>query len=1104
MSHVSHQSVTSRAAAQSRSGSTQPTSALSVLAAGRHHPANRVLLLTAGLAVLALAFVTALSILAVGVSGSPAPAYAAPEVIFASPTTMTLFAGSPNPSARGQTVSWGYSLSIGGTCVSPTGTVSLREGTTVLNTQPVGTPLSYNGLSVGTHTTMNAVYNGDSNCTASTSPNISQTVNKANTTTILTTSPNPSLFGQYVTLTATVTAATGGPFVPTGIVNFKDGSIPIGTGFLDGSGVAIIAVCDLTVAVHSLTAVYGGDPDFNTSTSSAVSQTVNKDNTVTTVTSSVNPSVFGQTVTFSASVVGSSACSDTPTGTVTFKDGATTLSTQSLLSGSASFSIASLSVSGSPHSITAVYNGSAKHNTSTSSALSQTVNRANTTTTVSSSINPTVYGQSASFIASVSADSPGSGVVSGTVTFKDGGTTLCVVSPGPWSCNVTSLTVGVHTITADYATSTNFNSSTGTLAGGQTVNKADTNTTLATGPNPSVFGQTVYMTGTVSAVGPGAGDMVGTVTFYDNGTVLGTTAIVTPSFTATATVSSLIVGTHPITASYNGNSNFNGSTSSTVNQVVNPANTATSLTSSPNPSGLGQTVVFTATVATNPSSTVTPTGSVVFKDGPTSLFTGTLVGGVVTYSTSALAVGAHAMTAQYVGTSNFNSSTSPVYLQNVGSASTTTAIAQSSVSTVYGQPVFFTATVSTTGGTATGQVVFRDAGNPIGFGTLNGAMQAFFSLTTLSVGSHPSIDAQYQGDGGHSASTSSTIAHTVTVASSSTALASSGSPTVFGQTVYFTATVSPVAPSVETPTGNVDFKDGGVTFCSSAVNGSGQAFCNTSSLTVGPHSMTAAYAGDGNFSGSPSTILPHTVNKANTNTSVSSSANPSVLGNNVTFTANVTPVAPGAGTPNGGTVDFKDGVTTIGSGPVVAGSATFSTSALALGSHNITAVFNSNTNFNGSISPILVQVVNAAASTVDFSVVKTDSPDPVQAGMTITYKISVSNGASSGSATVTMTDTLPSQVVFSSFSAPGWACTTPAGQVICSRLLVAGGLSVITVVVTVPNTLAAGTILSNTATVAGGSGTTDNDPSDNTSTAQTTVYRTRRFFNDFDRTRFFN
>jgi len=111
-------------------------------------------------------------------------------------------------------------------------------------------------------------------------------VNQATTTTALVSGTNPSILGQSVTLTATVTDASGtGVTPPDGTVTFYDGTALLGTASVT-SGVAAFSTADLTVVAspHSLTAVYGGDANFSASpASSAVPQTVNTRPTSTTV-----------------------------------------------------------------------------------------------------------------------------------------------------------------------------------------------------------------------------------------------------------------------------------------------------------------------------------------------------------------------------------------------------------------------------------------------------------------------------------------------------------------------------------------------------------------------------------------------------------------------------------------------------------------------------------------------------------------------------------------------------------------------------------------------------------------------------------------------------
>lgn len=95
---------------------------------------------------------------------------------------------------------------------------------------------------------------------------VKQTVNKANTTTTVVSSQNLSTFGQSVTFTATVKPSTSG--TPTGTINFRDGSAIIGAGTSNSSGQASFTTWTLTVGNHSITAVYKGDSNYKTSTSS--------------------------------------------------------------------------------------------------------------------------------------------------------------------------------------------------------------------------------------------------------------------------------------------------------------------------------------------------------------------------------------------------------------------------------------------------------------------------------------------------------------------------------------------------------------------------------------------------------------------------------------------------------------------------------------------------------------------------------------------------------------------------------------------------------------------------------------------------------------------
>jgi hypothetical protein len=186
----------------------------------------------------------------------------------------------------------------------------------------------------------------------------------ASTTTGLTSALDPSTYGQSVTFTATVVSSGG---TPTGTVTFKHGSTPFGTSLLLG-GTATYSTSALLAGSRSITASYSGNSSFASSVSGAVTQTVYKAATTTIVSASPDPSAASHSVTFTATV---SSGAGTPTGTVTFSDGASMLATVSLSGGTATYSIASLSTGS--HTITASYSGDSNFAVSASAMDTQTV-----------------------------------------------------------------------------------------------------------------------------------------------------------------------------------------------------------------------------------------------------------------------------------------------------------------------------------------------------------------------------------------------------------------------------------------------------------------------------------------------------------------------------------------------------------------------------------------------------------------------------------------------------------------------------------------------------------------------------------------------------------
>ena len=384
-----------------------------------------------------------------------------------------------------------------------------------------------------------------------------------------TASPTNIVVGQTSTLTASFLTNSNNQAIAASNLDVLIGlpaifNTPV-RGTISGSPTTIQATGTAT-ATFTGTSVGAGSANAVVDNGTATATiTIAQAATTTAVTSSANPSVFGQNVTFTASISVAAPGSGTPTGTVQFKDGATTIGgcgAVALSGGTAQCATTALSIGS--HTITAVYSGDANFTGSTSSPLTQTVNKANTTTTITADApDPSVFGQNYAVTASVAVIAPGTGTPTGTITVSDG-TNSCTITLPATSCNLPSTSVGAKTLTATYNGDTNFN--TGTSAGvAHTVSKANTTTTInSNSPNPSIQNAPVTVTYSVAVTSPGAGTLTGNVTVSD-GVSSCTGTVAAGSCMITLTTS----GARTLTATYNSDANFNGSTSAGVSQTVN-------------------------------------------------------------------------------------------------------------------------------------------------------------------------------------------------------------------------------------------------------------------------------------------------------------------------------------------------------------------------------------------------------------------------------------------------------------------------------------------------------------------------------------------------------
>ncbi|WP_435018239.1 Ig-like domain repeat protein [Tundrisphaera sp. TA3] len=367
--------------------------------------------------------------------------------------------------------------------------------------------------------------------------------------------------------------------------------------------------------------------------------------------------------------------------------------------------------------------------------------RAGTTTALAVTPGSTIYGQTATLVATIASDASEIGDPTGTVQFFAGDTLLGVATLdelGVATLTTAVLGGGSGQITAVYVGDANYEASTSAAAAHE-VTRATSTMTLAASAATSNFGEPVTLTATIA--GQFGGAVGGTVSFFDGATPLGS-APVGADGTAIFVTSALGTGAHQITAVYGGDANLLGATSPAVAVAISPAQTnAGNVTSSEPQVFFGQAVILTATFSATSRDGAPMTGTVSFFDGDVFLGavdlvspargnllrTGALadpaiVSGQAILPTTALGVGMHAIRAVYSGDAHYSSATSatPVSVQVAPTITSTT----------------LTASTTPLGTTLTAVVVVTSPGDPTVAGTVS-----FFDGATL-LGSSPVVDGK--------------------------------------------------------------------------------------------------------------------------------------------------------------------------------------------------------------------------------------------------------------------------------------------------------------------------------------------------------------------------
>ena len=856
---------------------------------------------------------------------------------------------------------------------APSGTVQFFDGTTLLGTATLAPSSLLTSIATlpasTTPATLTAVYSGDANFNVSRSASAVRT-GTGSVTLSVTSSANPSVFAEPVTLQIAVAPAAVGAPVPTGSVMASVlGLFVLGGVWLDATGQGALTVpLSSTSAIpygfaagsNSVSLTYSGDPNY-ASAQTTFTQSVSKADTGANISvfdaSSLAPgglaahaTVFNNdpsAVPIGFAIPGAGAGSANPTGSVQFVQGTASIGTATLSPTAHLESTAYLLANATIYEpVVATYSGDANYNASTVTSSNQSPPAP--TVTVTSSANPTSFAQPVTFSVTVASAVAGGAIPTGTIVATVfGSETLgyatldnygkasftvpqTLIASVCANCSATSsvlpwgLATGSNDITVTY--SGDFSYAQAQTTFNEVVTKLDTVTSVLVAPT-ATSGKSFDIVATVGfhalqilttpfaipSTGSVSPSPTGNVAFFDGTTLIGTVPLIQEiNFTSTATLTtSTLPGS--VSAVYYGDTNFNGSSSaSTTLSGGAPVNMR--VTAGGGSLVYGEAFPIVATLTPAIDTAPTPTGTLTFYDGT----------------------------------------------QNLG----------------------WTATLDAAG---TGTLLI-----PMPLGTPAGcapACPAAAQVLVLSPGTH-SITVKYSGDANYAGATSSALTFAVTKAPTVTtvsgactgllpgacAVAASvaDSQPPAGGPVHF-MTMGPSGLVDGDPSGTVQFFNGSTSAGTASLTPSTTlTVTSTASLTTTVGASSAVYSGDANFQGSTSSSsTPPPASPLASGVSLSSSANPSTAGQSVTLTANVFPSSLGlnaAFPAPTGTVTFLDGTTSLGqvtlTAGITTGTATLATTFTTAGPHFLSANYSGDSNYLASSSAGYAQIVNPQSGTL--------------------------------------------------------------------------------------------------------------------------------------------
>eukprot|EP01037_Dinobryon_pediforme_P015481 gene15481-15625_t len=768
----------------------------------------------------------------------------------------------------------------------------------------------------------------------------------SNTLSIMGPATNPSV-GESVTVSVSINSlGTSTPIsTATGTVTLFDGSATLGTINLSG-GTGSLAVAFTSAGAHLIVASYAGDTLLEASTSSvniAVGQIVTSFSTLLS-----NVSVdHGASVTFSTSSLPADATGwvafflPTSNGVTDFSGGSCAVKAVAGVA-SCSLTIDSSYETGT-HYIQTYYYGDNYNKSASAASVPITLNKASTSMTINAPVTSTsvTYGTTFNISALITPPpTPGETVAfiakstsSGVETALGNGV---IDSSGNVSLAVPAgvlTTVGAYTLTGTYAGDSKYGGGTGSstfsLAAATATIIVTGNSSTGSG-STAAYGTAVTLTATLSQAAAS-----GTITFYDGTTVLGTGAI--SNGKASFSAAGLSVGSHTITATYPGDSNYVAGTVTALTFQIAPASSSSLVLSYPSGTSLivGQTLSLTAGGLANAA-----TGTVTFYEDGAAIGTATVASGGASFTTSALTAGPHTFSAAYSGDVDYLANTVSIdVMVKMTISSFTLSSSLGTTSTVGDTPSL---TASDLANAATGTVTFYEDGVAIGTATVASG-KASLMTPALTAGSHI-FSATYSGDSAYQTTTAAlTVTVKIAISGFALALPVNAVPTS-GQTLNLIA-----GGLANAATGTVTFYEDSVAIGTATVASGGASF-TTSALMAGPHMFSATYNGDLNYLASSASLsvvvkmIPPSFTLSSSLGTISTVGDkPSLTVSGLTVTAT-------------GTVTFYEDGVAIGTANVTGGKASFTTPALTAGSHIFSATYGGDSNYTTITSTLAVTV----------------------------------------------------------------------------------------------------------------------------------------------------